>query len=60
MEKIELRIATLAISERQSLTSREVEVLHWSAQGMSYKEIAGQLRITARTVRFFWKTLGGN
>ncbi len=52
-------MATLAISQRPSLTSREVEVLHWSAQGMSYKEIAGQLRITARTVRFFLENARG-
>jgi DNA-binding CsgD family transcriptional regulator len=36
-----------------TLTSREVEVLRWSAEGMSYKEIAALLSISSRTVRFF-------
>jgi DNA-binding CsgD family transcriptional regulator len=36
-----------------TLTSREVEVIRWSAEGMSYKEIATLLDISARTVRFF-------
>lgn len=59
MERIGDRIPTNAISKLPSLTIREVEVLHWSAQGMSYKEIAEQLEITARTVRFFLENARG-
>lgn len=59
MERIGDRIPTNATSQLPSLTIREVEVLHWSAQGMSYKEIAGQLEITARTVRFFLENARG-
>ncbi|TCL73497.1 LuxR C-terminal-related transcriptional regulator [Rhizobium sp. BK251] len=36
-----------------SLTPREREVLHWSAAGKSYWEIATILGISERTVRFF-------
>ncbi|MEY9531872.1 LuxR family quorum-sensing system transcriptional regulator SinR [Sinorhizobium fredii] len=43
-----------AIDERDTrLTSRETEVLTWSAAGKSYWEIATILGISERTVRFF-------
>jgi DNA-binding CsgD family transcriptional regulator len=40
-----------------TLTAREIEVLRWSAKGMSYKEIAALLSISARTVRFFLENI---
>jgi LuxR family quorum-sensing system transcriptional regulator SinR len=43
-----------AMDERDTrLTSRETEVLTWSAAGKSYWEIATILGISERTVRFF-------
>ncbi len=36
-----------------SLTRREIEVLRWSGVGKTYKDIALQLGISSRTVRFF-------
>jgi DNA-binding CsgD family transcriptional regulator len=35
------------------LTQRELECLHWSAEGKTYEDIAVILKITPRTVRFF-------
>jgi LuxR family transcriptional regulator len=35
-----------------TLTQRELEVLHWLAQGKTNKEIAAALNITQRTVKF--------
>lgn len=40
-------------SERPSLSPREVKSLSWAAQGKTYKDIAGILRISERTVRFY-------
>jgi DNA-binding NarL/FixJ family response regulator len=40
-----------------ALTIRETEVLHWLAQGLPNKEIAAQLVITERTVKFHVSSL---
>lgn len=37
----------------RKLTRREIEVLRWSSIGKTYKDIALQLGISSRTVRFF-------
>ena len=59
VRKIEDQISFYSISSEQSLTAREVEVLRRSSEGMSYKEIAGELKITSRTVRFFLENVRG-
>lgn len=53
MEILHNRIFEYSAAYERALTKREVEVLRRSSEGMSYKEIAQQLKITARTVRFF-------
>ncbi len=40
-------------SQQNILTQRELECLHWSAEGKTYEDIAAILKITPRTVRFF-------
>ena len=59
METIQDRILNYAIASEHVLTKREVEVLRQSSEGMSYKEIAEHLNITARTVRFFLENARG-
>ncbi|HMK89593.1 MAG TPA: LuxR family transcriptional regulator [Methylocystis sp.] len=39
--------------ERPSLSPREIESLSWASQGKTYRDIAGILRISERTVRFY-------
>ena len=48
------RFAVLARREvdPDALTEREVEILGCMAQGMPYKQIGGQLNITAKTVQY--------
>ncbi len=41
------------VQSQSVLTHREVECLHWSAEGKTYEDIAAILNITPRTVRFF-------
>ncbi len=36
-----------------NLTQRELECLHWSAEGKTYEDIGAILKIAPRTVRFF-------
>ncbi len=36
-----------------ALTQREIECLHWSAQGKTYEDIGSILKVTPRTIRFF-------
>jgi LuxR family maltose regulon positive regulatory protein len=43
----------------EPLTEREIEVLQLMAEGLTYKEIAGQLFISLNTVRFHVKSLYG-
>jgi DNA-binding CsgD family transcriptional regulator len=39
--------------ERPSLSPRETEALSWASQGKTYRDIAGILKISERTVRFY-------
>ena len=39
------------------VTPRDQQVLHWLVQGCSNKEIAGQLKISPRTVKQHLRTL---
>lgn len=39
--------------ERPTLSPREIETLSWASQGKTYRDIAGILRISERTVRFY-------
>jgi len=51
---ITLRVLASASDEFEcNLTRREIEVLRWSGVGKTYKDIASQLGISSRTVRFF-------
>lgn len=43
----------------EQLTTREAEVLQWMAQGLQNKEIASQLFITERTVKFHVSSILG-
>jgi DNA-binding CsgD family transcriptional regulator len=43
----------LQLAPIQTLTLRELECLHWSAEGKTYEDIAAIMKITPRTVRFF-------
>jgi DNA-binding NarL/FixJ family response regulator len=43
----------------EPLTPRELEVLHLLAQGMQNKEIAAELTITERTVKFYVSSILG-
>jgi len=46
-------------TEIESLTPRELEVLHWLAQGLQNKEIAIELVISERTVKFHVSSIMG-
>ncbi len=46
-----------ALSREHSLSSRETEILWAAARGRSTKEVAAALRISRKTVEFFWGRL---
>ncbi len=59
MTRVMDRFGVLARREvdPDALTEREVEILGFMAQGMPYKQIGGQLDITAKTVQYHVRNL---
>jgi DNA-binding NarL/FixJ family response regulator len=58
-KRVEEKVVRRAIGEEVSLTERELEVLRLMAEGFSNRQIATELSITERTVRFHVENILG-